>query len=184
MVNMNISASANCCLWFTEAFFGHGLLRCLFTSKDDVVYLGQLYFNKVLLGQYNSTLGKYVGFTEKTQGIADELNKNKGFLEGEKKNEQKCRDNTPLAFDVLSRPGEHSCNSNSVLNHSSLLITLSSCILGSDPGSQAEGCLGKWEKPKLKVKKKKKTGPKSKSNYQNKRIGKFHAPSFVGIIWG
>uniref|UniRef100_A0A669CG12 Ig-like domain-containing protein n=1 Tax=Oreochromis niloticus TaxID=8128 RepID=A0A669CG12_ORENI len=34
-------------------------------QSDDVVYLAQIYFNKVLMGQYNSTLGKYVGYTEK-----------------------------------------------------------------------------------------------------------------------
>uniref|UniRef100_A0A3Q3CR92 Ig-like domain-containing protein n=1 Tax=Haplochromis burtoni TaxID=8153 RepID=A0A3Q3CR92_HAPBU len=47
------------------------------------------YLNKMLLGQYNSTLGKYVGYTEKTKEIADNLNKNKGFLEHEKKNKEK-----------------------------------------------------------------------------------------------
>lgn len=104
---MSISASANCWLCVTDAYFGYGVVRCLFTSKDDVVYLAQLYFNKVLQGQYNSTLGKYVGYTEKMKEIADELNKNQRFLEQEKKNEQKCRTNVPLVFDVLSRPGEH-----------------------------------------------------------------------------
>ncbi|XP_076746110.1 H-2 class II histocompatibility antigen, I-A beta chain isoform X2 [Maylandia zebra] len=58
-----------------DAYFGYGVVRCLFTSKDDVVYLAQLYFNKVLQEQ-------------------------------EKKNEQKCRTNVPLVFDVLSRPVE------------------------------------------------------------------------------
>ncbi|XP_005937672.1 H-2 class II histocompatibility antigen, E-S beta chain [Haplochromis burtoni] len=89
-----------------DAYFGYGVVRCLFTSKDDVVYLAQLYFNKVLQGQYNSTLGKYVGYTAKMKEIADELNKNQRFLEQEKKNEQKCRTNVPLVFDVLSRPVE------------------------------------------------------------------------------
>uniref|UniRef100_A0A3B4H104 Rano class II histocompatibility antigen, A beta chain-like n=1 Tax=Pundamilia nyererei TaxID=303518 RepID=A0A3B4H104_9CICH len=64
-----------------------------------------IYLNKMLLGQYNSTLGKYVGYTEKTKEIADNLNKNKGFLEHEKKNKEKCRTNIPLVLDILSRPG-------------------------------------------------------------------------------
>ncbi|XP_006801538.2 rano class II histocompatibility antigen, A beta chain-like [Neolamprologus brichardi] len=87
-----------------DAYFGYGVIRCLFTSKDDVVYLAQVYLNKMLLGQYNSTLGKYVGYTEKTKEIADNLNKNKGFLEHEKKNKEKCRTNIPLVLDILSRP--------------------------------------------------------------------------------
>uniref|UniRef100_A0A3Q4MPU2 DLA class II histocompatibility antigen, DR-1 beta chain-like n=1 Tax=Neolamprologus brichardi TaxID=32507 RepID=A0A3Q4MPU2_NEOBR len=65
-------------------------------ANYDVVYLAQVYLNKMLLGQYNSTLGKYVGYTEKTKEIADNLNKNKGFLEHEKKNKEKCRTNIPL----------------------------------------------------------------------------------------
>uniref|UniRef100_A0A3Q2WNT5 Ig-like domain-containing protein n=1 Tax=Haplochromis burtoni TaxID=8153 RepID=A0A3Q2WNT5_HAPBU len=81
-----------------DAYFGYGVIRCLFTSKDDVVYLAQVYLNKMLLGQYNSTLGKYVGYTEKTKEIADNLNKNKGFLEHEKKNKEKCRTNIPLVI--------------------------------------------------------------------------------------
>uniref|UniRef100_A0A669EMM4 DLA class II histocompatibility antigen, DR-1 beta chain n=1 Tax=Oreochromis niloticus TaxID=8128 RepID=A0A669EMM4_ORENI len=87
-----------------DAYFGYGVVRCLFTSKDDVVYLAQVYLNKMLLGQYNSSLGKYVGYTEKTKEIADNLNKNKGFLEHEKKNKEKCRTNIPLVLDILSRP--------------------------------------------------------------------------------
>uniref|UniRef100_A0A3B4GZZ0 Rano class II histocompatibility antigen, A beta chain-like n=1 Tax=Pundamilia nyererei TaxID=303518 RepID=A0A3B4GZZ0_9CICH len=75
--------------FYCYAYFGYGVIRCLFTSKDDVVYLAQVYLNKMLLGQYNSTLGKYVGYTEKTKEIADNLNKNKGFLEHEKKNKEK-----------------------------------------------------------------------------------------------
>ncbi|XP_030605005.1 DLA class II histocompatibility antigen, DR-1 beta chain-like [Archocentrus centrarchus] len=88
------------------ASFGHGLIRCLFTSKDDVVYLAQVYLNKMLLAQYNSTLGKYVGYTEKTKRVANELNKDKGSLEHEKKNKEKCRTNIPSVFGILSRPVE------------------------------------------------------------------------------
>uniref|UniRef100_A0A3P9B527 Ig-like domain-containing protein n=1 Tax=Maylandia zebra TaxID=106582 RepID=A0A3P9B527_9CICH len=91
------------------------------TIKDDHLHTGHqtflphsncccsfyryFYVNKMLLGQYNSTLGKYVGYTKKTKEIADNLNKNKGFLEHEKKNKEKCRTNIPLVLDILSRPG-------------------------------------------------------------------------------
>ncbi|XP_039973123.1 rano class II histocompatibility antigen, A beta chain-like [Xiphias gladius] len=91
-----------------SALFGYGLLRCQFTSTHEAVYLEQIYFNKVLLGQYNSTLGKVIGYTEKTKRIADDLNKNLAFLKQERKNEEKCKTHIPLAFDVLSRPVEPS----------------------------------------------------------------------------
>lgn len=104
---MRLSTSLNACLLYaTGALFGYGLLRCQFTSTHEAVYLEQIYFNKVLLGQYNSTLGKVIGYTEKTKRIADDLNKNLAFLKQERKNEEKCKTHIPLAFDVLSRPGD------------------------------------------------------------------------------
>ncbi|XP_023819895.1 HLA class II histocompatibility antigen, DRB1-7 beta chain-like [Oryzias latipes] len=59
----------------TNAFYGHGTLKCQFTSSHDLVYLEQVYFNKRLMVQYNSTLGKYEGYTKKAKDLAD------GFIE-------------------------------------------------------------------------------------------------------
>lgn len=86
------------------ALFACGLLRCLFSPSDDVVYLAQIFFNKVLWGDYNSTVGKYTGYTEKAKIFLDELNKNPSFLKQEKKNFEKCKANIPLALELLSRP--------------------------------------------------------------------------------
>ncbi|XP_060906585.1 rano class II histocompatibility antigen, A beta chain-like [Labrus mixtus] len=91
-----------------EALFVNALLNCMFTSTNDVVYLGQLFFNKVLWGEYNSTVGKYVGFTEKGRQIAKELNKNPSFLREEKKNLEKCKTHVPMAMEILSKAVEPS----------------------------------------------------------------------------
>nr|XP_020462827.1 rano class II histocompatibility antigen, A beta chain-like isoform X2 [Monopterus albus] len=89
-----------------DALFGYALLRCQFTSTREVVYVEQLYFKKVLLLQYNSTLGNFTGYTDKTKKIADYLNKDQAFLKDEKRNEESCKSFVPIATDILSRPVE------------------------------------------------------------------------------
>lgn len=95
-----------CWLCVTGALFFYGLIRCQLTSTQDVIYLEQLYFNKVLLGQYSSTLGNYTGYTEYAKEIADQLNKIPAFLEQERKNEETCRQNTIVFSDVFSKAGD------------------------------------------------------------------------------
>ncbi|XP_035500447.1 H-2 class II histocompatibility antigen, E-S beta chain isoform X1 [Scophthalmus maximus] len=89
-----------------DAFFIYGLIRCQFTSTQDVVYLEQIYFNKKLIGQYNSSLGKFVGYKKYTKKVADNLNKNPSMLKQERKNEEKCRIHVPLAYYVFSKTVE------------------------------------------------------------------------------
>ncbi|XP_018541680.1 H-2 class II histocompatibility antigen, E-S beta chain isoform X1 [Lates calcarifer] len=88
------------------ALFSHGLIRCQLTPSHEAVYLEQIYFNKMLMMQYNSTLGKFVGYTENTKKIADNLNKNPAFLKQERKNVAKCTTHIPLVFDFLSKSVE------------------------------------------------------------------------------
>ncbi|XP_076593446.1 H-2 class II histocompatibility antigen, E-S beta chain-like [Chaetodon auriga] len=97
-------------LFFSRAgaLFGYGLLCCQFISSDNIVYLEQVYFNKVLLLQYNSTLGKYTGYTRQTKEIADDLNKNHAFLTQEKKNEEMCKTHLSSMVDDFSKPAEPS----------------------------------------------------------------------------
>ncbi|KAE8288787.1 hypothetical protein D5F01_LYC12663 [Larimichthys crocea] len=86
----------------TDALFGHGFIRCLFTSLEDLVYLEQVYMNKELLLQFNSTSGRYTGYTEQTIQIADGLNQNSSFLREAKKNEEKCRTHMKWILEDLS----------------------------------------------------------------------------------
>uniref|UniRef100_A0A3Q3FK33 HLA class II histocompatibility antigen, DQ beta 2 chain-like n=1 Tax=Labrus bergylta TaxID=56723 RepID=A0A3Q3FK33_9LABR len=95
-------------LLLSNALYANALLNCVFTSTNDVVYLGQLFINKVLWGEYNSTVGKYVGFTEKGRQIAEEVNKNPSFLKQEKKNLEKCKTHVPVAMEILSKAVEPS----------------------------------------------------------------------------
>lgn len=90
----------------TGAHYGYGLYRCQFTSTHDVVYLEQIYINKVLLGQYNSTSGQCVGYTEKAKEIADDLNRSQHFLKLQKENEAKCRTYVALALNLPTDTGD------------------------------------------------------------------------------
>ncbi|XP_068592589.1 DLA class II histocompatibility antigen, DR-1 beta chain-like [Cebidichthys violaceus] len=97
-----------------DAFFGHGLVRCQFTSLEDVVYVEQYYFSKFLLIQYNSTLGKFTGYTERAIDIADGLNKSPDLMRQEKKNEKKCKSHIQSVLDLLSKSVEPSVRLRSV----------------------------------------------------------------------
>ncbi|RVE62690.1 hypothetical protein OJAV_G00159350 [Oryzias javanicus] len=88
----------------TKAFYAHGAMKCQFTSSRDLVYLEQIYFNKVLMVQYNSTVGKYEGYTKKTMDFADGLSKSKHFLEQAVKNRESCQAHMDLVSDLLSHP--------------------------------------------------------------------------------
>uniref|UniRef100_A0A3B3VHU7 Ig-like domain-containing protein n=1 Tax=Poecilia latipinna TaxID=48699 RepID=A0A3B3VHU7_9TELE len=85
------------------AFYGYYLAHCQFNSpgSSDVVFVEQLYFNKILLGQYNSTLGKVVAFTKKAEEFADILNKLPRFLTHEMRRTNHCKISAQLANEKL-----------------------------------------------------------------------------------
>uniref|UniRef100_A0A3Q2TB13 Rano class II histocompatibility antigen, A beta chain-like n=1 Tax=Fundulus heteroclitus TaxID=8078 RepID=A0A3Q2TB13_FUNHE len=90
------------------AFYFYVLDRCQFSSDDghDVVFLEQVYFNKILEGQYNSTVGKVIGYTEATQAYANMLNNNLEFIKHEVWKTKLCKKNSPLAYKGLLTPVE------------------------------------------------------------------------------
>ncbi|XP_058504335.1 H-2 class II histocompatibility antigen, E-S beta chain-like [Solea solea] len=98
----------------TDAYYGYGLIRCQTTSSSDIIYLEQIYFNKKLVAQYNSTLGKFEGYTKYAKEIADQLNKNLAFMKQEEKNTMKCTSNAPLMDVLLSKTVEPSVRLQSV----------------------------------------------------------------------
>lgn len=87
-----------------NAFFGHIEVQCLYTPTKDVVYMEKLYISKMLMGEYNSTLGYYVGYTEELEKIAKDVNKIKKYLELARRKFAKCKSNIPLVFDELTKP--------------------------------------------------------------------------------
>nr|XP_009302413.1 rano class II histocompatibility antigen, A beta chain-like [Danio rerio] len=74
-------------------YYATELSRCIYTSHDlsDMVFIDNYYFNKHLVTQFNSTLGKFVGFTE--YGIKNaEIWNNSSLLQKEISNvDSECR---------------------------------------------------------------------------------------------
>uniref|UniRef100_A0A8C2DRQ9 Major histocompatibility complex class II integral membrane beta chain gene n=1 Tax=Cyprinus carpio TaxID=7962 RepID=A0A8C2DRQ9_CYPCA len=76
---------------FTQAesaneYFTTRWLRCTYSSPDlsDMVYTDNYHFNKYLFIQFNSTLGKYVGFNECGMRNAEYWNNDTRILQGER----------------------------------------------------------------------------------------------------
>ncbi|XP_026228593.1 DLA class II histocompatibility antigen, DR-1 beta chain-like [Anabas testudineus] len=90
------------------ALYGHGVSRCQFSSPDghDAVYLEQYYFNKVMIAQYNSTLGKVTGYTMKGHVVAALLNGNREYVTHEKWKTRVCRGNAHRVYSSLLNPVE------------------------------------------------------------------------------
>ncbi|XP_039475554.1 rano class II histocompatibility antigen, A beta chain-like isoform X2 [Oreochromis aureus] len=90
------------------ALFGYYMAHCQFTSPDghDAVYVEQFYFNKVLEGQYNSSVGKVVGYTKNGIEVADKLNGDKDFMKREVWKSNLCKRNVPLIYDELQNSVE------------------------------------------------------------------------------
>ncbi|XP_028983758.1 rano class II histocompatibility antigen, A beta chain-like isoform X2 [Betta splendens] len=90
------------------ALYGHAVVHCVFTSTDghDAVYLEDYYFNKLLIGQYNSSVGKMVGYTEIGKEFADSLNKNQENVKLLQWKTKRCKAEVPLVIKSLLNPVE------------------------------------------------------------------------------
>lgn len=94
--------------------------RCQFSTGDghDAVLLDQVYFNKLLEVQYNSTVGKIIGYTKTTEEYAKELNKDRVFMNHQIWKTNLCRKNAPLAYKGLLTSGNsHSGQQKRNLSH-------------------------------------------------------------------
>ncbi|XP_020793010.2 HLA class I histocompatibility antigen, alpha chain F-like, partial [Boleophthalmus pectinirostris] len=78
---------------FAEAhyivYFGKGQSSA--EDGHDVLYTNQVYYNKELLVSYNSTEGRFIGYTNEAIKIADGLNRNKYIADDQKNNFEICK---------------------------------------------------------------------------------------------
>uniref|UniRef100_A0A8C6V7U5 Ig-like domain-containing protein n=1 Tax=Neogobius melanostomus TaxID=47308 RepID=A0A8C6V7U5_9GOBI len=88
---------------FVYALYGYGFMSCQFISEGghDALYTVEVYYNKQLFASYNSTEGKYRGYTERAKDITDGLNHNQHFLDQEKKNLELCRNGVSTLLTTL-----------------------------------------------------------------------------------
>ncbi len=70
--NCNCSASTS----FSAHQYYTRELRCIYSSSDlsDMVYIDNFYLNTFLFTQFNSTLGRFVGFSENGMKFAENWN--------------------------------------------------------------------------------------------------------------
>ncbi|KAL1269490.1 hypothetical protein QQF64_031779 [Cirrhinus molitorella] len=73
------------CVESGNEYFTTRWARCLYSAHDlsDMVYTDNYYFNKYLFTQFNSTLGRFVGFSEYGMRVAEGWN-NSPFLLSER----------------------------------------------------------------------------------------------------
>ncbi|KAG1974100.1 H-2 class II histocompatibility antigen, E-S beta chain [Pimephales promelas] len=66
-----------------DGYYFHQWTQCIYSSPDlsDMVYIEGFYFNKYPFVKFNSTVGKFVGFTEFGVRIAENYNNDPGILQ-------------------------------------------------------------------------------------------------------
>jgi len=66
-----------------DGYYEYMTSECFYSTSDysDMVLLQSYSFNKVVCVQFNSTVGKFVGFTEQGVKYAANFNKDQNFLQ-------------------------------------------------------------------------------------------------------
>ncbi|XP_051525870.1 H-2 class II histocompatibility antigen, E-S beta chain-like [Myxocyprinus asiaticus] len=66
-----------------DAYFGGSLGRCIYSTRDysDMVYISAYLFNKDKYTEFNSTVGKFVGYTDYGVRNAEYWNNNPDFMQ-------------------------------------------------------------------------------------------------------
>ncbi|KAM3872226.1 H-2 class II histocompatibility antigen, E-S beta chain-like [Diretmus argenteus] len=118
----------------TDGFMEAGVSRCVFTSSDlsDIEYIYSNYYNKVELVRFNSTVGKFVGYTEYGMKNAENWNNDPSVLARRKNaKERYCKHNIDIDYQsaldksVWSLYGVLTPCSNFFISNSTLSFSLS-----------------------------------------------------------
>jgi len=93
-----------------DGYYEYIMSECFYSTSDysDMVLLQSYSFNKVVDVQYNSSLGKFVGYTEEGVKYAENWNKNQAYMQQLKAQvDTFCRPNAQI-FDsnVRDKAGE------------------------------------------------------------------------------
>uniref|UniRef100_A0A8C1DP72 Ig-like domain-containing protein n=1 Tax=Cyprinus carpio carpio TaxID=630221 RepID=A0A8C1DP72_CYPCA len=93
-----------------DGYYEYTMYDCVYSTRDysDMEYLVSLSFNKVVHLQFNSSVGKFVGYTEQGVKYAENLNKDQALLQQLKAQaDTACRSNAQLAdSSVRDKTGE------------------------------------------------------------------------------
>ncbi|XP_068569119.1 H-2 class II histocompatibility antigen, I-E beta chain-like [Cebidichthys violaceus] len=111
-------------------FMESRVARCVFNSTDlkDIEFIDSYYYNKIEFTRFSSSVGKYVGFTERGVKVAEYWNKDTSQLAVENaEKERYCEHNIKIWYDnVLTKSAEPYVFLSSVTppggKHSSMLV--------------------------------------------------------------
>ncbi|XP_054608704.1 H-2 class II histocompatibility antigen, E-S beta chain-like [Dunckerocampus dactyliophorus] len=88
-------------LYTADGFLFYGEERCVFNSTElkDIEYIASLYYNKLEILRFSSTLGRFVGYTELGVRNADRWNSDPDFIERMKsQKEVYCKHNIDVYY--------------------------------------------------------------------------------------
>ncbi|KAI1886080.1 hypothetical protein AGOR_G00210340 [Albula goreensis] len=87
----------------TDGYFLQLLTECRYTSEDlhDIEFLSRQIFNKLEFARYNSTLNKYIGYTEHGVNNAERWNADPAVLARQLSNLDVCKHNTALYWENM-----------------------------------------------------------------------------------
>lgn len=97
-------------VFLSDGYFEHRLAQCRYSSKDlhGIEFIDSFFFNKVEDIRFNSTVGRYVGYTEHGVKNAEAWNSDAGILGQEQAElERVCKHNADLHYSaILDKTGE------------------------------------------------------------------------------
>ncbi|XP_064206680.1 HLA class II histocompatibility antigen, DQ beta 1 chain-like isoform X1 [Anguilla rostrata] len=87
----------------TDGYLYHLHRECRFSSRDlqDLEFIDRYIFNKLEYARYNSTLNKFIGYTEFGVKNADRWNRDGGAERQHANLDGVCRPNAKLRFDAI-----------------------------------------------------------------------------------
>uniref|UniRef100_A0A8C1ZM18 MHC class II beta chain N-terminal domain-containing protein n=1 Tax=Cyprinus carpio TaxID=7962 RepID=A0A8C1ZM18_CYPCA len=93
-----------------DGYYEYTMNECVYSTSDysDMVYLESYSFNQVVYLQFNSSVGKFVGYTEVGVKYAENANKNQARMQDAKASvDTYCRHNAQIADSaVRDKSGE------------------------------------------------------------------------------
>ncbi len=115
-----------------DGYYEYTMNECVYSTSDysDMVLLNSYSFNKVVDVQYNSTVGKFVGYTEEGVTYADNFNKDQAYLDQLKAEVDRfCRHNAQIWDPSVRDKSGECCRTllSSVLLNNDLLSWVSTC---------------------------------------------------------
>ncbi|KAI5622158.1 hypothetical protein C0J50_18542, partial [Silurus asotus] len=90
--------------FFSDGYYSERRSQCLYTANDfsDMVFIDSYTFNKIRWIWFNSTVGKFQGYTLQGINAANYWNKDKAFVESERAIVQSCKRNAHKYYSAIA----------------------------------------------------------------------------------